>query len=150
MALFSGAMIRDRRLAFVFAMLAMLAGDLFIGFNKLSPLVYASFALSVLIGRLLTEKRGVTRIAGATFLGSFQFFLLTNFGVWAFLGSYPYTGAGLLTCYIAGIPFFGNTVASDAVYAAFLFGGFALAERLVPSLRDLDSRSKSAGPRLQP
>src|SRR5205085_5467302 len=41
MALFSGAMVRDRRMAFLLAMVAMLAGDLFIGFNKLSPLVYA-------------------------------------------------------------------------------------------------------------
>src|SRR5205807_8975990 len=57
LALFSGAMIRDRRLAVLSAMLVMLAGDLVIGFNKLSPLVYASFALSVLIGGLLKESR---------------------------------------------------------------------------------------------
>ena len=50
-ALFSGAMVRDRRLAFLFPLLVMLATDAFIGFHKLSPLVYASFLLSVLIGR---------------------------------------------------------------------------------------------------
>jgi hypothetical protein len=136
MALFSGAMVRDRRLAFLFPLLVMFATDAIIGFNKLSPLVYASFLLSVAIGRFLGTRRSVTRIAGATLAGSLQFFLITNFGVWAFLNSYPHTGAGLATCYLAGIPFFWNTLAGDAVYAALLFGGFALAERLVPRLRE--------------
>ena len=98
-ALFSGAMVRDRRLAFLFPLLVMFATDAIIGFNKLSPLVYASFLLSVLIGHFLNQKRNLLRIAGATFLGSLQFFLITNFGVWAFLGSYPRTSAGLAACY---------------------------------------------------
>src|ERR1700724_528576 len=56
-ALFSGAMMQHRRMAFLFPLLVMFATDAFIGFNKLSPLVYASFLLSVLIGRFLHEKR---------------------------------------------------------------------------------------------
>src|SRR6266852_9439745 len=70
MALFSGALVRDRRLAFLFPLLVMFATDAIIGFNKLSPLVYASFLLSVLIGRFLNQKRNLLRISGATFLGS--------------------------------------------------------------------------------
>ena len=144
-ALFSGAMVRDRRLAFLFPLLVMFATDAFIGFSKLSPVVYASFLLSVLIGRLLNEKCSFVRVGGATFLGALQFFLITNFGVWAFLSSYPRTAAGLATCYLAGVPFFWNTVAGDAVYATLLFGGFFLAERVAPRLRlssvsNLDAR----------
>ena len=134
-AIFAGATVRDRRLAFIFPLLVMLATDTIIGFNKLSPLVYASFLLSVLIGRFSTQKRNLLRIGGATFLGSLQFFLITNFGVWAFLNSYPRTAAGLATCYIAGIPFFWNTLAGDAIYAILLFGAFALAERFAPRRR---------------
>lgn len=134
-ALFSGAMVRDRRLAFLFPLLVMFATDALIGFNKLSPLVYASFLISVGIGRFLSRKRHVLRIGGASFLGALQFFLITNFGVWAFLNSYSRTGTGLAACYVAGIPFFWNTLAGDAVYATLLFGGFALAERLAPRLR---------------
>ena len=33
MALFSGAFIRDRRLAFLFPLLALFAGDIFVGFR---------------------------------------------------------------------------------------------------------------------
>ena len=136
MAIFSGAVIRDRRLAFLFPLLAMLAGDLFGGFNILSSLVYASFLLSVAIARWLCHKRTVARIGGATLLGALQFFLVTNFGVWAFLGSFPHTAAGLLACYISGFPFFWNTLAGDALYAAVFFAGFALIEHFVPSLSE--------------
>jgi hypothetical protein len=156
-ALFSGAMVRDRRVAFLFPMLVMFATDAIAGFNKLSPLVYASFLISVLIGRAIVGARfsaserakresepdadprvqnyALPRIGGATFLGALQFFMITNFGVWAFLNSYPRTGAGLLACYIAGVPLFWNMLAGDAVYSTLLFGGFFLAERLAGRLR---------------
>ena len=39
MALFSGAIIRDRRLAFLFPLLTLLAGDVFLGFHKLTLIV---------------------------------------------------------------------------------------------------------------
>ena len=134
-ALFAGATVRDRRMAFLFPTLVMFVTDLIIGFNKLSLLVYTSFLLSVLIGRLLNQQRNIPRIAGATFLGSLQFFLITNLGVWAFLGTYPHTASGLAACYIAGAPLFWNTLAGDAVYTALLFGAFEMAEHLAPVLR---------------
>src|SRR6266849_4602521 len=133
MALFSGAVLKDRRLAFLFPLLALFAGDLFIGVHKLIPIVYASFLVSVAIGLWLRDRRTVARISLATLLGAIQFFLVTNFGVWWLLGSFPRTVAGLATCYIAGIPFFWNTLAGDALYATLFFGGYTLAERLIPA-----------------
>jgi uncharacterized protein DUF6580 len=135
MALFSGAMVKDRRLAFLFPLLALFAGDVFIGLHKLIPIVYASFLINVFIGRFLEDNRTVARIGGATFLAALQFFVITNFAVWAFLGSFPFTPAGLVTCYVNGLPLFWNTLAGDALYATLLFGGFALAERTFPALR---------------
>ncbi|MGC1482784.1 MAG: DUF6580 family putative transport protein [Candidatus Acidiferrum sp.] len=136
MALFSGAVIRSRRLAFLFPILALFLGDIFIGFHKLMPVVYACFLVSVAIGLWLRNGRTVARITAATLFGAIQFFLVTNFAVWAFGLSYPRNTAGLFACYIAAIPFFWNTLAGDAVYALLLFGGFALAERLLPILRE--------------
>jgi hypothetical protein len=136
MALFSGAIIRDRRLAFFFPILALFVGDMFIGLHRLVPVVYASFLVSVAIGFWLRHRRSLGRITRATLLGAIQFFLVTNFAVWAFGLSYPRNSAGLLACYVAGIPFFWNTLAGDAVYATLLFGGLALAERLFPALRE--------------
>ena len=56
-------------------------------------------------------------------------FIVTNFGVWALGSLYPKTMEGLITCYLAAVPFFRNTLIGDAFYTAVLFGGFALAER---------------------
>jgi hypothetical protein len=134
MALFSGAMFRNRLAGFLFPLAALFAGDVFVGFHKLMPAVYASFAVSVAIGRWLDGKPGVTRLGGAVFLGAAQFFVVTNFALWAVGGFYPRTAAGLAACLAAGVPYFGNTLAGDALYASVLFGGFRLAERMVPAL----------------
>ena len=58
-----------------------------------------------------------------SFFGSFVFFIISNFGVWA-LGSpgvydiaYDKNFNGLLQCYILAIPFFGNTFLSTLIFA---------------------------------
>jgi hypothetical protein len=136
MALFSGAVIKDRRLAFLFPLVALFVGDFFIGFHKLMPLVYASFLIEVALGYWIRNRRSAGRIAGVTAIGALQFFLVTNFGVWAFLEGFPKTAAGLVACYATGLPLLLNTLAGDAFYAALFFGALALAERLFPVLRD--------------
>jgi hypothetical protein len=141
MALFSGAMFRDRRVAFLFPLAALFAGDLFVGLHRLIPVVYASFLVSVLIGTFLANRRTIPRIGGAVFLGALQFFLITNFAVWKVFDTYPHKLAGLAACYIAGLPLFGNTLAGDTVYATLFFGIFALAEHLYPVLRIHPTRS---------
>lgn len=136
MALFSGAILKGRRLTFAFPLLALFAGDLFTGlYNyKLMFVVYGSFAISVAIGFWLRERRTIARISAATLAGALQFFLITNFAVWAAGLSYQHHLRGLVTCYLAGVPFFWNTLAGDACYALLFFGAFALAERLFPVL----------------
>lgn len=142
-ALFSGAIIRDRRIAFVFPLLAFFARDLFVGYHKLTLLVCASFLINVAIGLWLRNRRTVGRISLATLAGSIQFFLVTNFGVWLLLDTYPKTYAGLVTCYLVGLPLFWNTLAGDTLYSAFLFGGYALAERHFPALRQPNQQLSS-------
>jgi hypothetical protein len=136
MALFSGAMFRDRRVAFLFPLAALFAGDLFVGLHRLIPVVYASFLVSVFIGTSLANRRSILRIGGAVFLGALQFFLITNLAIWRVFDTYPHTSAGLVACYIAGLPFFSNTLAGDALYATLFFGTFALAERFFPALSE--------------
>jgi len=136
MALFSGAIFRDRRLASLFPLAALFAGDLFVGLYRLMPVIYASFLVNVLIGRWLAGHRTVARIGGAVFLGGLQFFLVTNFAMWRAYNTFPHTLAGLGACYLTGLPLFGNTLAGDAFYAALFFGLFALAERHWPAPRE--------------
>jgi hypothetical protein len=93
-----------------------------------------------MIGRLFRNRQSPLGLSAATLLGATQFFLVTNFAIWAFGNTYAKSPAGLLICYAAGIPFFGNTLASDSLYVLILFGGFALVERLSPALRTAESR----------
>jgi hypothetical protein len=113
--------------------LAIIYGYSFLRPN--TPVIYAAFLINVLIGRTLLKKFSVARLGAATLLCSTQFFLITNFAVWLGgdatlgLGNYPHTLAGLAACYAAALPFFGTTLAGDALYTGLLFGLHALAVR---------------------
>jgi len=136
MALFSGAYMPRRALSFAAPFGALLLSDLFLGgFYPGMNFVYLSFALTVLIGWAAARRTSALTIAGAAVASSILFFILTNFGMWLFSGFYPLSWQGLVACYVAAIPFFQNTLAGDLFFTALLFGGFALAERLIPALR---------------
>ena len=135
MALFSGAYLGRRGLAFVAPLAALLLSDLALGFYQGMGTVYFSVALIVVLGMLALRRTSAPRVGVLAIASSVLFFAITNFGMWLFSGFYPRTLAGLETCFIAAIPFFQNTLAGDLFYAALLFGGFALAERLVPQIR---------------
>jgi len=137
LALFGGTYFSTNRAAIGVPLLSLVAGDMVTGFHRLIPYVYASFLVSVAIGFWLRRKKSASRIGAATVAGAIQFFLITNFAVWALsIGNYPKNLGGLAECYIAGLPLLWNTLAGDAFYVALLFGGMDLAEKRFPSLRE--------------
>jgi hypothetical protein len=88
------------------------------------------YALAVLIGTLLKDKVEVPRVVGASLAGSLIFFVISNFATWMTFDMYPHTFAGLVTCYVAAIPFFRNTLISDLVFSAAMFGTPLLIEAM--------------------
>ena len=135
MALFSGAYLPKRALAFVAPFAALLLSDAVLGFYAGMNFVYFSFALTVLIGWIIASRKSALSIGAAAIASSVLFFVVTNFGMWLFSGFYPLTSAGLVACYVAAIPFFQNTLVGDLFFTALLFGGFTLVEKIVPSIR---------------
>ena len=130
LSLFAGARMRGWRACLVPLLLMLVTDPLVGGYSFATPFVYASFLINVWIGTRLRGTEGPVKIGGAATAGAVQFFLITNFGTW--LGSthlYPHTFAGLMTCYVAAIPFFWRTLAGDLFYSAALFGLYALATR---------------------
>jgi len=132
LALFAGAHFDDKRWAFIAPLAAMLLSDILIGFHGQMPVIYGAFAVIVCMGFALREKKTALRVTSASLAVATFFFIVSNFAVWAFDGLYPMTFQGLVTCYVAAIPFFANTLGGNLFYSAVLFGGFALAERKVP------------------
>ncbi len=137
LALFGGAQFADKRAALIVPLAAMFLADLVLGPHALIPVIYACFALIVCLGFWLRRQRSTGRIAVAALTASVLFFIVTNFAVWAGTNMYPKTAAGLAGCYVAALPFFGNTLAGDLLFTAALFGGLALAEWRLPRLREV-------------
>ncbi len=100
----------------------------FDGFTVFSKdLIYTgiAFALIVLMGSKVLKNIKFTTILGSAFAASIIFFLVSNFGVWLQGSMYPKTGAGLLTCLEAGLPFFRNSLFGTSIFAMISFYGYA-------------------------
>lgn len=126
LGLFAGAYVMDRR-AWLIPIAVLFISDIFLGFY--TPIimlsVYASFALSAVLGRYaLSKKRSVFRIAGSAVGSASILFVLSNFTLWATGLYYPLTLEGLTLCFIKAIPFYGNSLMGDLVYSAILFGTY--------------------------
>ena len=132
-ALFGGAYFSDRRLAFIVPIAAMLLSDAVIGFHPLMPVIYACFAASVVLGFGLRDKVSVLRVAGYGIAGSLLFFVVVSFVEWL-IGDTDYCRAGIVSCYVAALPFLKNWLAGTLVWSAILFGGFELLRQRWSSL----------------
>lgn len=134
MALFSGAYFNKKSFAFAVPLAAMFLTDAIIGFHSSMWIVYLSFALIVVIGMFMLKKISIKNVIVASVTASISFFLITNFGVWAFGTMYPKNIAGLIECYIAAIPFIQNTLLGDLFYSGIMFGIFEFAKSKLPVL----------------
>lgn len=135
LALFGAAMFERKVIGLLAPLVAMLISDSLIGFHGLMGYVYGSFVISWLIGSWVRKNPTVLTIGAASLLSSVLFFLITNFGVWLGSAYYPQTIQGLLTCYVAALPFLQYTVLGDLFYSAVLFGGYYLLQQRFTVLR---------------
>jgi hypothetical protein len=143
MALFGGAFLPNRRLAYALPLAAMLLSDIVLGITLYGkamlasqPIVYACLLGTVAMGKLIRDRRSALNVGTVTLASSLMFFGVTNFSVWAAGSLYPRTLAGLVVCYTAAILFFRNSLMGDMAFTATLFGGFALLENVAISLRE--------------
>ena len=144
MALFGGAYIGRKHLAFVIPFAAMFLSDLVLGLHKDMWSVYLAFGLTVLIGTLIRTNIRFVTVTGAAIASSVIFFLITNFGSWLASPFYPQTFGGLMQSYAAGlafinngtygISFFLNELTGVLFYSGVFFGVYALAKQKFPTL----------------
>ena len=121
MAVFSGAIISRRLIAYLIPLAAMLLSDLYLGLHSSIPIIYFSLAVCVLIGTFIQSRVSILNSFLGISLGVIVFFLITNFMVWYGSGMYEYSISGLMTCYFMGLPFVQNTFISSILYGMGAF-----------------------------
>ncbi len=137
LGMFAGCYLVGRR-AYLVPMAVLLLSDVIgqafqvPGMGFYSPIamlfVYAGAMAAVPVGRWMSRNQSKLRLPAGSLAASCIFFLLSNLGVW-FAGWDPMTGAGLVTCFVNAIPFFGYTVAGDLFFTVLLFGVWEFSRR---------------------
>jgi hypothetical protein len=128
-ALYAGA--HGARYFWATPLIPLTVGALVFGFYEplVMSFVFAGFMLSTLAGRwLLRRSPGYGRYAAAVATGAGIFYVVSNFAIWL-VGYYPPTVAGLVQCYLNGLPFLGQAMLADAAYCFVLFGLHQVFER---------------------
>lgn len=138
MAVFAGAVIKDKKWAFLLPLLSMFISDTIyqlmyqsgtsqiIGFYEGQWINYLLFASMVVFGFMIASRITVTKTIAASLAAPSAFFLLSNFLVWIGGGGYqrPQTLEGLGMCYTDGIPFYQMSLLATPVFSALLFGAY--------------------------
>lgn len=134
-ALFAGARAPKWGLGLGVLLLGMLISDLYLGFYSLLPVTYLSLGLSFYLGRffLRGEKFSMVKSAAVGLIGPTQFFLVTNFAVWAMGTGYPKTMSGLMSSYVMGLPFYQGHLIGTFVYGAAIMALWSALEQRVLS-----------------
>lgn len=145
MALFAGAVIKNRGWAIVLPVVSIFLSDLLYqafytagsvdtpGFYEGQWQNYLLIGSLVFIGFLI-KKINVLKVVAASLAGPITFFLTSNFIVWAgWQGTRgfnrPQTFDGLILCYIDGLPFLWGSLLATMLFSTVLFGAHYLLTR---------------------
>lgn len=155
MAIFAGAIIKDKKFAFLLPLLSMFVSDALYeilfrngvgtmpGFYDGQITNYVLFTSLTLFGFFI-KNFNVGRIAIAAIAAPTTYFIISNFLVWASsaplagLGR-PKTFSGLMLCFSDGLPFYPWSVAATFIFSAVLFGSYYLLSRnsMQPAAREI-------------
>ncbi len=146
MALFAGAIVKDKKWAFAFPVFSIFLSDLLYevlylngvtqlrGFYEGQLTNYILFAGITMIGFLMKSVKAIN-ILGYSFITATVYFLASNFMVWLNGAGYsrPETWSGLLLCYTDALPFYQGSLIATILFSAVLFGGYYMLNK--PSLQ---------------
>lgn len=142
MAVFAGMMIKDKKWAFALPIFSMFISDLIYqiqfvndassirGFYEYQWINYVLF-IGITALSMILRKVNVANFLVNSLVAPTAFFLASNFVTWitGFGYNRPITFAGLMQCYVDGLPFYGPSIAATLVFGAVLFGGYYLLNR---------------------
>ncbi len=142
MAIFAGAIIKNKKFAFLLPLLSMFISDALYevlyrngvgniqGFYEGQITNYILFTSLTVFG-FLVKNYNIGRIAIASIAAPTVYFLISNFLVWQSASPLaglqrPKTFNGLLLCLSDGLPFYAWSIGATLIFSAVLFGGYYL------------------------
>ncbi|TCJ12050.1 hypothetical protein EPD60_15960 [Flaviaesturariibacter flavus] len=136
-ALFSGAIIREKKYAFLMPLASMLLSDslyqlLYVNGLSKTPGFYGGQATNYVLFMAMTvfgffiKNFNVGRILGASLAAPTAYFLLSNFLVWTGGGGYghPKNFGGLMQTLADGLPFYGGSLAATVLFSGLFFSAW--------------------------
>ena len=148
MAIFSGAVIKDKRLAFALPLLSMFLSDVLFEVFNIAPgfwgwgqlVGYGILALITVIAFSM-KKINVLSVAGYSIGSSLLFFFLSNSAFFVFdnplYHTYTQDFNGYIATLVGGLPFLKTGIIADLVYSTVLFGTYFLVQRFAFSKKEV-------------
>lgn len=135
MALFGGAVIKDKKYAIALPIFAMLLSDVLfevlhiaVGFWGWGQLIGYGIMIGITLLGGLIRKISLVSVGATTLLSSLLFFFFSNSSVFFLEGSFNPTYSkdvtGYINCLVAGLPFLKNSMIADLTYSSILFGAY--------------------------
>ena len=146
MAIFAGATLKDKRLAFILPIFSMLLSDIMFEVFNIAPgfwgwgqlVGYGILALITIIAFNL-KKVNVKNVIGYSLMSSVIFYVLSNLSFFLLdnpvYHTYTQDSNGFMQCYIQALPFLRTSLVADLVYSGILFGTYYAITSIVAKKR---------------
>jgi len=140
MALFGGAVVKDRKWAFALPLFSMFVSDALYeilyqnglstikGFYSGQLLNYLALASVVVVGFFM-KRITISNVFVYSLIAPTWFFLLSNFTVWAGAKEIAKNWAGLMQTYALGLPFYRQSILATFLFSAVFFGAWFVLNR---------------------
>lgn len=120
-ALFSGRLFGDKKIAWGIILSALLFTDVLLGIYPSLLFTYISYFFIMLLGSRKESLNTFKGLIQTSFLSSLIFFIFCNLGVFLFDGLYELSLRGLIHCYVLAIPFFITSCFSSLIFGALFW-----------------------------
>ena len=119
--MFTSYLIRDKLLSVLVILVSQIISDLYIGIYSSMFFVYGAYVFIALLSPIIMNKLSFKSVLISSLVTPTIFYIVSNFGVWITGSTYPLSLDGLIMCYVAGIPFFDETLLSTVVFSVTIY-----------------------------
>ena len=119
--MFTSYLIRDKFLSVLVILVSQIISDLYIGIYSSMFFVYGAYVFIALLSPIIMNKLSFKSVLISPLVTPTIFYIVSNFGVWITGSTYPLSLDGLIMCYVAGIPFFDETLLSTVVFSVTIY-----------------------------